>query len=191
MRKRLGNKGMTILELLVTMAVLSLLGAMVLGLVGAGRRSSTRIQTDIADDTEARTAMSLITVSIRQHDATGAIELVNVGAQTERLKLRANPFAISAEEREKGKVILFREGDDGMCTIYAVDRTGEGQSVSDPVDVMPLADIEPIAVVRSVRITEDIVDNSLVYNIVITYGAGGREKTLEQSVTLRSAIAST
>ncbi|NLM84967.1 MAG: prepilin-type N-terminal cleavage/methylation domain-containing protein [Clostridiales bacterium] len=191
MRKRLGRKGMTILELLVTMAVLSLLGAMVLGLVGAGRRSSTRIQTDIADDTEARTAMSLITVSIRQHDATGAIELVNVGAQTERLKLRANPFAISAEEREKGKVILFREGDDGMCTIYAVDRTGEGQSVSDPVDVMPLADIEPIAVVRSVRITEDIVDNSLVYNIVITYGAGGREKTLEQSVTLRSAIAST
>jgi len=191
MRKRLGNKGMTILELLVTMAVLSLVGAMVLGLVGAGRRSSTRIQTDIADDTEARTAMSLITVSIRQHDATGAIELVNVGAQTERLKLRANPFAISAEEREKGKVILFREGDDGMCTIYAVDRTGEGQSVSDPVDVMPLADIEPIAVVRSVRITEDIVDNSLVYNIVITYGAGGREKTLEQSVTLRSAIAST
>jgi len=191
MRKRLGRKGMTILELLVTMAVLSLLGAMVLGLVGAGRRSSTRIQTDIADDTEARTAMSLITVSIRQHDATGAIELVNVGAQTERLKLRANPFAISAEELEKGKVILFREGDDGMCTIYAVDRTGEGQSVSDPVDVMPLADIEPIAVVRSVRITEDIVDNSLVYNIVITYGAGGREKTLEQSVTLRSAIAST
>ena len=191
MRKRLGRKGMTILELLVTMAVLSLLGAMVLGLVGAGRRSSTRIQTDIADDTEARTAMSLITVSIRQHDATGAIELVNVGAQTERLKLRAHPFAISAEEREKGKVILFREGDDGMCTIYAVDRTGEGQSVSDPVDVMPLADIEPIAVVRSVRITEDIVDNSLVYNIVITYGAGGREKTLEQSVTLRSAIAST
>jgi|GEM_PF-1285763 len=191
MRKRLGNKGMTILELLVTMAVLSLLGAMVLGLVRAGRSSSNRIQTDIATDTEARTAMSLITVSIRQHDATGAIELVNVGAQTERLKLRANPFAISAEEREKGKVILFREGDDGMCTIYAVDRTGEGQSVSDPVDVMPLADIEPIAVVRSVRITEDIVDNSLVYNIVITYGAGGREKTLEQSVTLRSAIAST
>jgi len=191
MRKRLGNKGMTILELLVTMAVLSLVGAMVLGLVGAGRSSSNRIQTDIATDTEARTAMSLITVSIRQHDATGAIELVNVGAQTERLKLRANPFAISAEEREKGKVILFREGDDGMCTIYAVDRTGEGQSVSDPVDVMPLADIEPIAVVRSVRITEDIVDNSLVYNIVITYGAGGREKTLEQSVTLRSAIAST
>jgi len=182
---------MTILELLVTMAVLSLLGAMVLGLVGAGRRSSTRIQTDIADDTEARTAMSLITVSIRQHDATGAIELVNVGAQTERLKLRANPFAISAEEREKGKVILFREGDDGMCTVYVVDRTGEGQSVSDSPDFMNLSELEPIAVVRSVRITEDIVDNSLVYNIVITYGAGGREKTLEQSVTLRSAIAST
>jgi len=191
MRKRLGRKGMTILELLVTMAVLSLLGAMVLGLVGAGRRSSTRIQTDIADDTEARTAMSLITVSIRQHDATGAIELVNVGAQTERLKLRANPFAISAEEREKGKVILFREGDDGMCTVYVVDRTGEGQSVSDSPDFMNLSELEPIAVVRSVRITEDIVDNSLVYNIVITYGAGGREKTLEQSVTLRSAIAST
>jgi prepilin-type N-terminal cleavage/methylation domain-containing protein len=191
MGKRLGKKGMTILELLVTMAVLSLVGAMVLSLVSAGRRSSARIQTDIADDTEARTALSLITVAMRQHDATGAIELVNTGARTERLKLRSNPFATNSEVKERGKVILFREEDDGMCAIYAVDRSEEGQSVSDPEDVMPLSALSPIAVVKSVQIMEDIIENSLVYNIVISYGADGREKTLEQSVTLRSAFPST
>ena len=189
MRKRLGNRGMTILELVVTLAILSLVGTMVLSLVSAGRSSSNRIQADIADATEARTAMSLVTVALRQHDEIGAINLYNTDFNNIRLTMKDNPSAPSEEERKKGTVLLFKKSDmDGLCYIYAIDRTGEYQNVDDAVQPAELEAVVPLAVVKSVEITRNIVNNAWVYTIAMTYGEDGQEKRLEQSIKLRSAI---
>ena len=73
MRFLKNKKGFSFIELVVVMAVFAILGAAVSGLVKTGLNSYGNISSDMSSETEARTALSLVTVQIRQHDATGAI----------------------------------------------------------------------------------------------------------------------
>ena len=71
------KKGFSFIELVVVMAIMSIVGATVAGLLRTGLSASGRISEDMAYETEARTALSLITVKLRQYDATGAIDVIS------------------------------------------------------------------------------------------------------------------
>jgi prepilin-type N-terminal cleavage/methylation domain-containing protein len=171
--KRLKNKkGFSFLELVIAMAIMGLLGTMVVGLVKTGLTSSGRIRDDMSSETEARAALSLITVQLRRHDATGAIRIDTVNEEIELLK---NPNA-APPAHLNGTVISYGGGD-----VYAQDTT----DVSGPVST---AGLTPIARVVDVAVTFDLNDagTAITYDITVTYGAPGNLKELKQTVTQRS-----
>lgn len=167
--KRLWNqRGFTVVELIVTMAVLAILGATVSGLVRTGLSAYGRVSDTHNTETEARTALSLVTTQLRKHDATGAIDL----ADGQTLRLRRDPVA-----ENKGTVIWFTGG-----TVY----TAQTENVNITPDI---ADATAIARVYDLHIEIALTENtpSLSYQVTVTYGASG-EKELSQTVTQRSAV---
>ena len=167
--KRLWNqRGFTVVELIVTMAVLAILGATVSGLVRTGLSAYGRVSETHNTETEARAALSLVTTQLRKHDATGAI---TVDSDKKTLRLRGDPVADG-----KGAVIWFDGG-----TVYTAQ--------TDTVNITPAtADATAIAHVYDIEIDTGETKNTLglSYRVTVTYGEAGG-KTLSQTVTQRSA----
>lgn len=165
------RSGFTLMELLVTMLVLMILGSTIGGLVRTGLSSYGNIKSDAEYETEARTALSLITVQLRQHDETGSITYY---AAQKRLKLRTDPLY------DAGNVIWFADG-----TVYLAQ-------VLDVDEIVSTADATPVAAVLDMDITQQLQDdNTYVYTVTIDYGADeASKKTLSQTVTQRSQAAS-
>lgn len=159
------KKGFTFTELIVVMAIMSIVGAAVAGLLRTGLSASGRISEDMAYETEARTALSLITVQLRQHDATGAIL---VKSPTEVWMYDGDPAD------KTGICIIFKSG--GLysykLTNGIVDETGD-----------PIANISGFTIAMSTSASEKYI----TYDIEILYGNEG--KHLSQSITQRSAPA--
>lgn len=169
--KRLRNKnGFSFIELVIAMAIMGILGAMVIGLIRTGLTSSKRINKDTAYETEARAALSLITVQLRRHDATGAIY---VDEERKKIELRTDPGA-PAPDNGKGMVITYENG-----VVYAK----ETDDVSAPLITEGL---EPIATVNDVDVHLSVTESAVAYEIVIKYGEPGNLKELRQTVTQRS-----
>jgi prepilin-type N-terminal cleavage/methylation domain-containing protein len=162
------KKGFTLIELLVSMMVLAILGAMVTALVRTGLSSSGRIATDMAQETEARTAMSLVTVQIRKHDETGAI------------RMGSSDVTFRDYPGSSGRKIWFEDG---------ALKLQEYTMVSDETtNVYP----QPLRIAEvldfSVTTPDDLVPGgTATYTITIVYEGGmGESRTLTQSVTQRS-----
>ena len=100
------KKGFTVIELVVTMAIMGILSMSVAGLVRTGLSSYKHISSDMSYETEARAALSLITVQIRQHDETDAIA---VDSANKKIKLKDAPG------NSAGTIIWFEDG-----TVYSV-----------------------------------------------------------------------
>ena len=169
--KRLWNqRGFTVVELIVTLAVLAILGGTVSGLVRTGLSAYGRVSSTHNTEAEARAALSLVTTQLRKYDATGAIT-VAPGGQT--LRLRRDP---AGAKKDEGAVLWFAAG-----TVYSAQ--------TEDVNTTPnTADAAAIAQVHDLSIAEEFTQNDLVpsYRVTVTYGEEG-EKTLSQTVTQRSA----
>lgn len=168
------QSGFTLMELLVTMLVLMILGTTIGGLVRTGLTSYGKIKSDAAYETEARTALSLITVQLRQHDETGA---VTYDSANKRLELQDDP-SYSA-----GNVIWFhKEDEDVQGTIYLAQ-------VSDVGGLLPATgEATPVAEALNLEISDGITeDGKKTFAVTITYGADlANAKTLTQTITQRS-----
>jgi len=90
------RKGYTLVELLLAMAILSILAASLSALLSTGSNLFANAEKSYQSQIEARTALSYITVKIRQNDASGAIEV----------KRMANISSLSGEERD---VLIIKE----------------------------------------------------------------------------------
>lgn len=167
--KRVWNqRGFTVVELIITMAVLAILGATVSGLVRTGLSAYGRVSATHNTETEARAALSLVTTQLRKHDATGAIDL----GDGQTLRLRRAPAV-----DDGGTVIWFDGG-----TVYTAQ--------TDNVLVTPnIEDAAAIAHVYGLHIERVPTDNNLglSYQVAVKYGESG-EKELSQTVTQRSAV---
>ena len=164
------KKGFSFMELVIAMAIMGILGAMVIGLIKAGLTSSKRINKDTAYETEARTALSLITVQLRRHDATGAIL---IDKERDKIELKTDPVA-SPPDDSAGMVISFADG-----VVYAK----ETNDVKAPFITDGL---EPIATAYSVDVNMTVTGSAVAYEIVIEYGEPGSLKELRQTVTQRA-----
>lgn len=162
MRLLKNKKGFSFIELVVVMAIMSIVGTAVAGLLRTGLSASGRISENMATETEARTALSLITVQLRQHDATGAIHV----------KSDKEVWLYDDSDAMTGTAVLFKDGG-----LYSYKLTN---GLVDETD-------EPIANISGFKITHDISESGLLntYKITITYGKDA--KSLSQTITQRSA----
>lgn len=82
---RSNNKGFTLVELIVGMAVMGILTVMLLYVFMAGRNSYQTLNDSSKAENEARIAMSYLTTQIRQNDAVttsnGGIDVHNVSVK--------------------------------------------------------------------------------------------------------------
>lgn len=171
MRIRNNRGGFTLIELVIAMAVLAILGGAIAGVLQTGLRSYSRISESMYTETEARTALSLVTVQIRQHDATGAI---TVDGANNIIRLKDDP------DYTAGTVIWLEGG-----TLYCIQ-------ASDVGAIPEAEEAEAIAQIYDIDLNQDISDSgtSLQYTVRIYYGTDGN-KHLSQTITQRSAPAAT
>ena len=144
------------------MAIMSIVGATVAGLLRTGLSASGRISEDMAYETEARTALSLITVKLRQYDATGAIDVIS----SDQVWFYDNI------ENKSGTAIRFKDGG-----LYSYSLSGGIVAETG----------EPIAYISGFEISDSVSESGMfiTYDIKVFYGKDG--KSLSQTITQRSA----
>ena len=175
MRFLRNKKGFTLIELVVAMVVFAILGGAVAGMIQSGLNSYGKISDDIYTETEARTALSLITVQIRQHDATDAI---TVDTPNKVIRLRNNPA--SATDLS-GTVIWFSV--DTLYSAQVEDTTAALPGTGDEVT-------KSVAKIHDITLSQGVAPGGTAfdYTITVSYTDTGA-KQLSQTVTQRSAPA--
>lgn len=159
--------GFTLMELVVAMAIFAILGSTIAGLLKTGLSSYHSISRDMYNETEARTALSLISVQLRQHDITGAI---TVDTENKILRLKDNPSANS------GTVIWFSDH-----KVYTAEVSDVNTSIAD------IENESAIATIYNLEVGQENLPNTAPSDTVtVHYGEHG-EKTLSQTITQRSA----
>ena len=160
----LTKKGFTLIELVVALAVSTILGVILVSTVQTGVTSYKNIDKDMMSETQARAALSLVTVQIRQHDTTGAISVID--AQTMK-------FVDDPSNADSSYSIISFSGVKLTASEYAETSAIAPSSVTQ------------IALLTSFSVTASVdTFGSPVFNFVIGYGEG---RVLEQSVAQRSA----
>ena len=168
MERSIRNRhGFTLIELLVAMAVSVILGTILMTTLRTGLVSFGRISDDMQTESQARSALTLLTVQIRQHDESGAIS-VPTGQSMQFLDYPSNPQ-----------------------TSYTVVSYESGMLVSRKYADLSVPSAAPVSVANVAQITglligtgTDSETGALMYTIQIEYGDG---RELMQTVTQRSA----
>ena len=70
------DKGFTRIELVCAISVISILVIIVLGIISTGTHARASINLALTNETEARTAMSRVALSVREYDLKGAVDVV-------------------------------------------------------------------------------------------------------------------
>ncbi len=71
------NKGFTLVELIVVIALIGMVGTMVFTLVGSGRNHLRNVNENFDHQSEARIAMAYITTILRQNDSSNSNITIN------------------------------------------------------------------------------------------------------------------
>ncbi len=174
--KKLKNKsGFTIIELVVAMAIMGILGGVVASLVTMGTSSYQKVNTDLDYQTQARTAMSFITVQLRQHDEAGLV-------------LMTDGSGVSTDTFDGSGRVYFCDKDPATVPgtpgkyIEIVGDELSYVSFSDKGDSTTYLDAIPIAVVRGLNITKTTANGRETYDITVEYGDG---RQMTESIALR------
>lgn len=159
----LKKKGFTLIELVVALAVSTILGVVLVSTVQTGVTSYKNIDKDMMSETQARAALSLVTVQIRQHDMTGAI---SVSEDNRSITFLDDP----SNETSTYTVVSFE-----VDKLYAREYTGDGM----------LSAQTEVALLTNFTVAQQTnAFNQPVFLIHMEYGEG---RVLDQTVTQRSA----
>ncbi|MCL2165049.1 MAG: DUF4860 domain-containing protein [Oscillospiraceae bacterium] len=110
---RIQNSGFSVIELLVALTLLALFGGAIMTIIGAGSSVYQRIIGDKEADSEARIAMSYISVKLRQNDRSGAISIVDSDLKNDVrkvLKIDLTPEDVN----DDCHFIFFEENENGQ-----------------------------------------------------------------------------
>jgi len=167
-REKLNKKGFTFIELVVAMAISAILGVMLVSTLHTGLRAYKGVSEDMLSETQARTALSLITVQIRKHDQTGAIS-----CSTDLDGVPTMYFYEDPLDTDSYTKITF---------VKPVPPEAEGAvTVTEDIAGTP----REIARVRGLTITESVNQyGAPMFTVTVEYGDA---RVLTQSVMMRSA----
>lgn len=173
MRVLRNRRGFTLIELVVAMAVGVILGAMLMTTLRTGLVSFGKISDDMQAESQARSALTLLTVQIRQHDETDAISVLT----GQSMQLRDDP---ANPDTSTYTVVSYQDG------ALISQKFDPAVSTATPVSQATVAQIDGLLI----GIGTDMGTGAVMYSIQIQYGKaqyGGEGRWLKQTVTQRSA----
>jgi len=188
MRKRMRTRcsdenGFTVVELIVALSLIAILGASLFTMIGAGKSVFARVTGESDAQSEARIALSYVTVRLRQGDSLGAIELVEspvAGSGRSALKLDRSA------EGGGCLYIYFKPGADGEGG-RLVEVKGDAAGIASAEGEKTIAEIQDFLI-------EYGNQAGTAYNIAVLYdGAdgGAQPAKLETHIALRTGAAAT
>lgn len=166
------KKGFTLIELIVAMAVMSVLLALYYSMFFAGGRTYETLYDSYKTQNEARIAMSFITVKIRQNDYV-------IGPSLHAVSVAEDP------DPDRGWFMLIDDGDVHTADEYIYtlpSSTGRKLMTStsnfDPDGTVIAENLDGL------EFSTATIEGNQCINIVISYNSGNSQ--LEESVVLRA-----
>jgi prepilin-type N-terminal cleavage/methylation domain-containing protein len=181
-----GEKGFSLIELLVALTLMALLGALLLPIISIGSSAYNRMINDKNALSEARIAMSYITVKLRQKDISGAIGVVGSDSMINTrnvLKIDETPDDVN----DDSCFIYFEENEGG-----AGGRLVEKYSNTPGVG----GNKAEAGAYRAGNVIADINDFAISYadgsnnkiDIEVRYSSGNSEKSLKTTIAIKSEM---
>ena len=173
-----GQAGFSIVELLIALTLLAFLAASLLTIITSGSDAFQKVLDDKSAQSEARIAISYITVKLRQNSSAGKVSIVPSDSMTNArsvLKIEGDPNAFP------GGVyfIYFEEAEDGG-TGCLVEKNADAPHVGDPSNALVIADISDFSVSYA-------GDDKSVISVSVSCDAPGGRVTRDVSIKLRAA----
>jgi len=166
--KKTNSKGNTLVELVIVMSMIALLGGVLINLISTGGNSYKRVSVNYKAENEARLAMSYTTVKIRQNDIQGAISVLVVPLDPNKLRINKpapslGRWEIYESTNAEGIKILVEDDFDG--TANPPKQSVIAENIEFYVDMT-------------------VVDMQNRIHVTITYL--NAERVLEETITLRT-----
>jgi len=176
--------GFSIIELLVALTLMALLGGSLLTVISGGSSAYNRMLSDKDYLSEARIAMSYITVKLRQNDASGAISVISSDSQYNTrnvLRIDRTP----GDDSDNSTFIYFEdiEGQAGGVLVErdsntpGVGRATAGTGAYDSGNVIAVISDFAISYLDGMR---DRIE------VEVAYLSSGSEKSLKTTIYLKS-----
>lgn len=184
------NKGFTIIELVVVMAIMGIVGGIIVSMISLGSNQYIGISAKLDGLNEARAAMSFITGEIRRNDESGN---VTYNALEEKLTIvREYPildeFSVPIEDSSGDPITvddtisIFQDGNEVAYSIGSGSTIPftMGEVISNltfNVQTSPDADTENVRIVKKIKVTIEYFTDRSKANM----------ETLTTEITLRSS----
>ena len=133
-----GESGFSVVELLVALTLMAFLSTSLLTIIGTGGGAFQKILDEKSAQSEARIAISYVTVKIRQYSSSGMVSVIPSDSPTNP----GNVLKIDADAGMTGEsyFIYFEYGIDGGAG-RLVEKNAAAPRVGDPTGTQKIADI--------------------------------------------------
>ena len=171
------ERGFSVIELLVALAIISLLGSSLIAIVGAGSDAFRHVLSDRDAQAEARIAVSYVTVKLRQNDARGRVSIEKSDSE----EYPGNVLKIIQPTGTDSLFIYFVKADGADLPGQLVEKYSTAPGVGDPHGANVIAEISGFSVSYA-----DDDETGTQISVAAHYMAGGAQRSLESLVTLRA-----
>jgi prepilin-type N-terminal cleavage/methylation domain-containing protein len=171
------DSGFSVVELLIALTLMAFLAASLMTILTTGSDAFQKVLDDKNAQSEARIAVSYISVKLRQYSSRGRVSVVPSDSPTNiRNVLKIDEYAgISSGE---SRFIYFEESTGGGLG-RLVEKNSVSPRVDDPSGAHKIADISDFSVAFA-------DESRTVVNISVSCDAPNGRITREVSITLRS-----
>ena len=172
------QSGFSIIELLIALTLMAFLATSLLTIITAGGDAFSRVLDEKTAQSEARIAISYITVKLRQHSSRGLVSVVPSDSLSDNrnvLKIEGGAGGVPGESY----FIYFEESPDGGIG-RLVEKNAVAPRVGDPAGANKIADISDFEI-------SYMDENQTSINITVYCDTPGERITRDVSINLRSS----
>lgn len=165
--------GYSLIELIISMAIIALLGSALFTMISSGGRSYQRIQKNYTSQNDARVALSYVTVKIRQNDR---VYVDPAGVITSGISVSGNIIRITDPSHTDMYWWIYRQGEKLM------EQYGNGMAAGGGTEIAAITGF------TAEQLTRAAPEDPLKLKIAIEYddGSGAPYKELNEIISLRA-----
>lgn len=195
---RQNQKGFTLVELIIAVAIMAIVAAAVCGFIIVGSRSYTSANTDIMLQQEAQLALNQISDVII--DTTDSINYGGKNDSASEMQMVLKDSEFSVDPTEKCLVVVNKKAgnNDNPSYWFSWNKTDEVIYFNTSDDVVDESNPEPYfsdadkAIlaqhVKELHIDISQFEKNRVVMISMTFASGGREYTTSNNITVRNKV---